>query len=102
MNSQTLNLDQVVNRSDVRTLKFDDETMRSIFGTADLWPSWVADMDFEIAKPITEAIIKRTEHAVYGYSGYWFSSNNCFSSNCLMASSLSIWTVEFISLLSKM
>ena len=67
MNSQTLNLDQVVNRSDVRTLKFDDETMRSIFGTADLWPSWVADMDFQAAPEIKEALSKRLAHGVFGY-----------------------------------
>jgi cysteine-S-conjugate beta-lyase len=29
---------------------------------------WVADMDFPIATPITEAIKKRAEHEVYGYT----------------------------------
>ena len=29
---------------------------------------WVADMDFEIAKPISDAVKKRAEHAIYGYS----------------------------------
>ena len=28
---------------------------------------WVADMDFEVAKPITEAIIERAKHPLYGY-----------------------------------
>ena len=31
-------------------------------------PMWVADMDFEIAQPIKEAIIKRAEHGIFGYS----------------------------------
>ena len=39
--------------------------------------------------------------AIYGYSSYWFNFNYCISTNCFMASSLSIWTVEFISLLSN-
>jgi len=29
---------------------------------------WVADMDFEVAKPIQDAIKKRIEHPVYGYT----------------------------------
>ncbi len=31
-------------------------------------PMWVADMDFEIAKPIQDAIIFRASHPIYGYS----------------------------------
>lgn len=31
-------------------------------------PMWVADMDFEVAPPIKEALIKRAEHGVFGYS----------------------------------
>ena len=38
--------------------------------------------------------------AVYGYSSYWTNFNYCISTDSPMASSLSIWTVEIISLLS--
>lgn len=31
-------------------------------------PMWVADMDYKTAPAITEAIIKRAQHGVYGYS----------------------------------
>lgn len=31
-------------------------------------PMWVADMDFQAAPPIREAIAKRLEHGVFGYS----------------------------------
>ena len=31
-------------------------------------PMWVADMDFEVASPIKEAIINRASHGIYGYS----------------------------------
>ena len=58
--------DRKINRKQSGSLKWDDAP--EIFGNSDVLPLWVADMDFEIAKPITEAIIKRTEHAVYGYS----------------------------------
>ena len=33
----------------------------------DLLPLWIADMDFKVAKPISDAIVKRAEHEVYGY-----------------------------------
>ncbi len=31
-------------------------------------PFWIADMDFECPRPIVEAIRKRAEHPIYGYS----------------------------------
>ena len=31
-------------------------------------PMWVADMDFKTAPEITEAIIKRAEHGIFGYT----------------------------------
>lgn len=31
-------------------------------------PMWVADMDFRVAQPITEAIMRRAEHGVFGYT----------------------------------
>ena len=31
-------------------------------------PMWVADMDFETAPEVKEAMIKRAEHGIYGYS----------------------------------
>ncbi len=31
-------------------------------------PMWVADMDFRCPEPVVEAIIKRAEHGIFGYS----------------------------------
>ncbi len=31
-------------------------------------PMWVADMDFETAPPVAEAITRRAEHGIFGYS----------------------------------
>lgn len=33
----------------------------------DVLPLWVADMDFEVAQPIKEALRRRVEHGVFGY-----------------------------------
>lgn len=45
--------------------KYDHRT--ELFGREDIIPMWIADMDFEIAPFITEAIVKRAEHKLYGY-----------------------------------
>ncbi len=62
-----MNLDTVIDRAEVATLKFDGSTMQSIFGERDLWPSWVADMDFIAAPEIIDALSRRLKHGVLGY-----------------------------------
>ena len=47
LKNEMINFDAEVDRTEVQTLKFDDEMLESIFGEKDLWPSWVADMDFK-------------------------------------------------------
>ena len=58
--------DQVCNRKNTDCLKWD--MMEPIFGSDDLIPLWVADMDLPVAKPITDALKERVEHPFYGYS----------------------------------
>jgi cystathionine beta-lyase len=53
---------------------FDKETERRNTGSlkwdvpAEELPMWVADMDFEAAPAIKEALAKRVEHGIFGYS----------------------------------
>ncbi|MCI1784984.1 MAG: PatB family C-S lyase [Bacteroidales bacterium] len=42
--------------------------LKKIFGRDDLLPMWVADMDFETPGFITEAMRKRMEHSLFGYT----------------------------------
>jgi len=58
--------DRVIDRRDTDCAKWD--SVEEIFGHGDVLPMWVADMDFPIARPITEALKKRTEHEIYGYT----------------------------------
>jgi len=44
------------------------DTLKAIFGHDDVIPMWVADMDFPVAQPIVEALKKRTEREIYGYT----------------------------------
>lgn len=57
--------DRKVVREGSRCEKYDSR--KEIFGRADVIPLWVADMDFEVAPFITEAILRRASHPVYGY-----------------------------------
>ncbi|MDO5980258.1 MalY/PatB family protein [Flavivirga spongiicola] len=41
--------------------------LKSMFGTTDVMPLWIADMDFEIAKPIQEALQKLVTRNIYAY-----------------------------------
>ena len=57
--------DRVIDRTGSNSSKWDAAPV--IFGEADILPMWVADMDFAVATPITEAIVSRASHPVYGY-----------------------------------
>ena len=67
LKNEMINFDAEVDRTEVQTLKFDDEMLESIFGEKDLWPSWVADMDFKSSRHIQDALARRVEHGIYGY-----------------------------------
>ncbi|MBU3143934.1 MalY/PatB family protein [Clostridium sp. CF012] len=57
---------EIVNRFNTESIKWD--IVKEKFGDSDVIPMWVADMDFEVAKPISEAIRKRACHEIYGYT----------------------------------
>lgn len=67
------NFDKIVDRHGTNAAKTD--ALEAIYGKADLIPLWVADMDFETPAFITEALKKRVDHPVFGYTmeppGYW-------------------------------
>ncbi len=58
--------DKIVDRKGTESVKHD--LLQAIFGRDDLLPMWVADMDFEVADFIREAMIDRMNHPVFGYT----------------------------------
>lgn len=58
--------DEIIERKNTDSLKWD--YCRERFGRADILPMWVADMDFKSPAPITQAIIRRAEHGIFGYT----------------------------------
>ncbi len=59
------NFDEVIDRRDFNSVKYDERMKK--FGTDDVIPLWIADMDFRTAQPIIDAMIKRAEHGIFGY-----------------------------------
>mgnify|MGYP006281953605 FL=1 len=62
----TYNFDKITQRDNTNSVKYD--LRKEYFGKEDVLPLWVADMDFETPDFIREAIIKRAEHPIYGYT----------------------------------
>ena len=55
-------------RSEHGTVRHWDETSAN-HGDNKILPMWVADMDFRCPEPVVEALVKRAQHGVYGYTG---------------------------------
>ena len=47
--------------------KSNPKTLESLFGKTDIQPFWVADMEFQIAKPIQESLKERITNSGFGY-----------------------------------
>ena len=67
------NFDEIIERKGTDCFKWD--ALQAMYGRDDLTPMWVADMDFRSPDFVMEAIRKRCNHEVLGYTmpseGYW-------------------------------
>ena len=67
------NFDETIERKGTDCFKWD--ALPAMYGREDLTPMWVADMDFRSPDFVMEAIRKRCEHEILGYTmpseGYW-------------------------------
>lgn len=63
---QQYNFDEIVNRRGTSCAKVD--MLKKLYGKEDLLPLWVADMDFRTPDFIVEALKKRCDHAIFGYT----------------------------------
>jgi len=58
--------DKVIDRRKTNSVKWDLNLVN--FGREDVLDLWVADMDFPAPEPVVEAIRRRAEHPIYGYT----------------------------------
>ncbi len=62
----TYNFNEPVGRQGTSCVKYDSR--KDVFGTDSVIPMWVADMDFKCPPFIIEALRKRLDHEILGYS----------------------------------
>ena len=76
----TYDFDRIVDRRNTDCLKYDFAVQRG--RPKDVLPFWVADMDFSIAQEIEDALVKRCQHGIFGYSeatdGYFAALQNWY------------------------
>ena len=60
--NMTYNFDQIVERRGTNCVKWDE------FSDPDIIPLWVADMDFETAPCVLQALRERMQHGCFGYT----------------------------------
>lgn len=63
-----IDFDSLICRDGTHSVKHDGSG--AYFGTRDIVPMWVADMDFASPEPVVRALQRRAAHEVYGYTFY--------------------------------
>ena len=58
--------DEIIERRHTNSLKYDFAVERGY--PEDVLPFWVADMDFRAPQAVRDAIRRRAEHGIFGYS----------------------------------
>lgn len=70
-----MDFEKIVDRKQTSSVKWD--RAEKIFGSPDVLPMWVADMDFDNARPIKDALRKMIDEEVLGYT---FPPDSLFTS----------------------
>lgn len=58
--------DNIIDRENSYAAKIDETFLK--FGANDLIPMWIADMDYKTANPILDAMHKRVDNGIFGYT----------------------------------
>lgn len=56
------NFDEIIDRTHNNAAKYDERIKK--FGTQDVIPLWIADMDFRVAKPIEDALADKAHQGI--------------------------------------
>ena len=62
-----MDFDHVIDRNEYPTLKWNKLLLIEHFGSEDVIPLWVADMDFLTPSVVIDSLLKRAKHGIYGY-----------------------------------
>ncbi len=84
--------DQVIDRTDTHSVKWDKNLLEEFFGTSDALPLWVADMDFLCPQPVVEAVTRKATEGIYGYS--WHKTPEYFDAIIRWMSRRHGWNID--------
>lgn len=84
----TYDFDELIDRRGTDSVKWDG--MKNVWGTDNLQAMWVADMDFRTPHFVIDALRKRLEHEVLGYT---FACEEWYTSICRWLHDRHGWTV---------
>ena len=62
----TYDFDKIIERKETNSLKYDFAAERGM--PEDVLPLWVADMDFQTPSVVIDALVKVSQHGIFGYS----------------------------------
>ena len=78
-----MNFDEEINRYNTNCIKYDFKRVRN--KPEDVFPMWVADMDFKCAPEILDEMRKKIDHGIFGYTKedkrYFDAINNWYINN---------------------
>lgn len=83
------NFDEIVDRRGLDSKKWEENKL--MFGTDDVLPMWVADIDFKSPQPLIDALEERVEHGVFGYS---FRDDDAYQAMIDWASRRYDWEID--------
>lgn len=83
------NFDEIIERRGTNSVKWDG--VKNIWGRDDLLPMWVADMDFRTPPFVMDALRKRLEHEVLGYT---FACEEWYNSICTWLHDRHQWDIS--------
>ncbi len=83
------NFDEIIPRKNTDSVKYDK--LKIVFGTDDILPMWVADMDFRTPDFVMKAIKERANHEILGYS---IRGNSFFASITNWMYNMHQWKVD--------
>ena len=84
--------DQVIDRTETHSVKWDKNLLEEFFGTSDVLPLWVADMDFQCPQPVIDVVTKKASEGIYGYS--WHKTPEYFDAIIRWMSRRHGWNIE--------
>lgn len=86
------NFDRIIDREGTDCIKYDLKTMFMPKSPEDALPLWVADMDFACAPKILEALHKRIDREIFGYSSH--TTDGYFNAVCGWFSRRFNWNID--------